>query len=248
MVSAKRCRRRSSRSTTPTWSSAWWTGYLRSAGATWRSRKQAERTSRSGWWTELWGATCACTQNRSCYSIIKSGYPPPVAFKKPSMEYFFYMPHVFFLFCVEFFAFYFFVFFLFRKSTSYYPIFCLRSFASLSTASIPEGRSLSGRLQRRRWPLSKWRRSLCSCRRPRPMESRPLTYFKPLTSGKVIPTPNTCLLNQLLPCVVHSSKRPLILSIGKDMAAVQRTLMALGSLAVTKDDGFYKGDRDWFHR
>lgn len=37
-------------------------------------------------------------------------------------------------------------------------------------------------------------------------------------------------------------------SIGKDMAAVQRTLMALGSLAVTKDDGFYKGDRDWFHR
>lgn len=35
---------------------------------------------------------------------------------------------------------------------------------------------------------------------------------------------------------------------GKDMAAVQRTLMALGSLAVTKDDGHYKGDRDWFHR
>uniref|UniRef100_A0A3B3YLZ0 Transgelin n=1 Tax=Poecilia mexicana TaxID=48701 RepID=A0A3B3YLZ0_9TELE len=35
---------------------------------------------------------------------------------------------------------------------------------------------------------------------------------------------------------------------GKDMAAVQRTLMALGSLAVTKDDGQYKGDRDWFHR
>lgn len=32
------------------------------------------------------------------------------------------------------------------------------------------------------------------------------------------------------------------------MAAVQRTLMALGSLAVTKDDGHYKGDRDWFHR
>lgn len=32
------------------------------------------------------------------------------------------------------------------------------------------------------------------------------------------------------------------------MAAVQRTLMALGSLAVTKDDGQYKGDRDWFHR
>lgn len=32
------------------------------------------------------------------------------------------------------------------------------------------------------------------------------------------------------------------------MAAVQRTLMALGSLAVTKDDGQYRGDRDWFHR
>ncbi|PKU38422.1 transgelin-3 [Limosa lapponica baueri] len=35
---------------------------------------------------------------------------------------------------------------------------------------------------------------------------------------------------------------------GKDMAAVQRTLMALGSLAVTKDDGCYKGDPSWFHR
>ncbi|XP_042354936.1 transgelin-like [Plectropomus leopardus] len=34
----------------------------------------------------------------------------------------------------------------------------------------------------------------------------------------------------------------------KDMAAVQRTLMALGSLAVTKDDGCYKGDPNWFHR
>ena len=35
---------------------------------------------------------------------------------------------------------------------------------------------------------------------------------------------------------------------GKDMAAVQRTLMALGNVAVTKDDGHYRGDRDWFHR
>ncbi|XP_061522773.1 transgelin-3b [Phycodurus eques] len=35
---------------------------------------------------------------------------------------------------------------------------------------------------------------------------------------------------------------------GKDMAAVQRTLMALGSVAVTNDDGHYKGDPDWFHR
>ncbi|XP_043928443.1 transgelin-3 [Protopterus annectens] len=35
---------------------------------------------------------------------------------------------------------------------------------------------------------------------------------------------------------------------GKDMAAVQRTLMALGSVAVTKDEGFYKGDPQWFHR
>lgn len=32
------------------------------------------------------------------------------------------------------------------------------------------------------------------------------------------------------------------------MAAVQRTLMALGSVAVTNDDGLYKGDPDWFHR
>ncbi|XP_077448339.1 transgelin-like [Stigmatopora argus] len=34
----------------------------------------------------------------------------------------------------------------------------------------------------------------------------------------------------------------------KDMAAVQRTLAALGSLAVTKDDGNYKGDPSWFHK
>lgn len=30
------------------------------------------------------------------------------------------------------------------------------------------------------------------------------------------------------------------------MAAVQRTLMALGSLAVTKNDGHYRGDPSWF--
>ncbi|KTF87029.1 hypothetical protein cypCar_00034585 [Cyprinus carpio] len=35
---------------------------------------------------------------------------------------------------------------------------------------------------------------------------------------------------------------------GKDMAAVQRTLMALGSEALTRDDGHYRGDKDWFHR
>ncbi|XP_043934261.1 transgelin-2-like [Protopterus annectens] len=34
----------------------------------------------------------------------------------------------------------------------------------------------------------------------------------------------------------------------KDMAAVQRTLTALGSLALTKDDGFYQGDQSWFVR
>jgi len=34
----------------------------------------------------------------------------------------------------------------------------------------------------------------------------------------------------------------------KDLAAVQRTLMSLGSLAVTKNDGNYKGDPSWFHR
>ncbi|XP_029304653.1 transgelin-like [Cottoperca gobio] len=35
---------------------------------------------------------------------------------------------------------------------------------------------------------------------------------------------------------------------GKDLAAVQRTLMALGCVAVTKNDGCYKGDPNWFHR
>ncbi|XP_048459271.1 transgelin-3 [Rhincodon typus] len=35
---------------------------------------------------------------------------------------------------------------------------------------------------------------------------------------------------------------------GKDLAAVQRTLMALGSVAVTKDDGYYCGDPNWFHK
>ncbi|XP_010730091.1 transgelin [Larimichthys crocea] len=34
----------------------------------------------------------------------------------------------------------------------------------------------------------------------------------------------------------------------KDLAAVQRTLMALGSLAVTKSDGCYRGDPSWFHK
>lgn len=35
---------------------------------------------------------------------------------------------------------------------------------------------------------------------------------------------------------------------GKDLAAVQRTLMALGSLAVTRNDGNYKGDPSWFYK
>uniref|UniRef100_W5MGU8 Transgelin n=1 Tax=Lepisosteus oculatus TaxID=7918 RepID=W5MGU8_LEPOC len=35
---------------------------------------------------------------------------------------------------------------------------------------------------------------------------------------------------------------------GKDLAAVQRTLMALGNLAVTKNDGNYRGDPNWFHK
>ncbi|XP_067827058.1 transgelin-like [Heptranchias perlo] len=34
----------------------------------------------------------------------------------------------------------------------------------------------------------------------------------------------------------------------KDMSAVQRTLMALGSIAITRDDGHYHGDPNWFHR
>ena len=39
---------------------------------------------------------------------------------------------------------------------------------------------------------------------------------------------------------------PSFLLTGKDLAAVQRTLMALGSLAVTKNDGYYRGDPNWF--
>lgn len=35
---------------------------------------------------------------------------------------------------------------------------------------------------------------------------------------------------------------------GKDLAAVQRTLSALGSLAVTKDEGTYQGDPSWFFK
>ncbi|KAM6983938.1 transgelin-like [Tautogolabrus adspersus] len=34
----------------------------------------------------------------------------------------------------------------------------------------------------------------------------------------------------------------------KDLASVQITLMALGNLAVTKNDGTYKGDPEWFHK
>ncbi|XP_075049257.1 transgelin-2 [Mixophyes fleayi] len=33
---------------------------------------------------------------------------------------------------------------------------------------------------------------------------------------------------------------------GKDMASVQRTLMNLGGMAVTKDDGYFRGDPNWF--
>uniref|UniRef100_A0A4W5M760 Transgelin n=1 Tax=Hucho hucho TaxID=62062 RepID=A0A4W5M760_9TELE len=35
---------------------------------------------------------------------------------------------------------------------------------------------------------------------------------------------------------------------GKDLAAVQRTLMSLGSVAVTKDDANYRGDPNWFFK
>ncbi|XP_016142279.1 transgelin-like [Sinocyclocheilus grahami] len=35
---------------------------------------------------------------------------------------------------------------------------------------------------------------------------------------------------------------------GKDLAAVQMTLLSLGSLAVTTDDGCYHGDPSWFHK
>ncbi|KAJ3591469.1 hypothetical protein NHX12_009414 [Muraenolepis orangiensis] len=35
---------------------------------------------------------------------------------------------------------------------------------------------------------------------------------------------------------------------GKDLAAVQRTLSALGSVAVTKDEGTYRGDPSWFFK
>lgn len=35
---------------------------------------------------------------------------------------------------------------------------------------------------------------------------------------------------------------------GKDLAAVQRTLMALGSIAVTKNDGNFRGNPDWFFK
>ncbi|PWS23285.1 hypothetical protein DKP78_13835, partial [Enterococcus faecium] len=35
---------------------------------------------------------------------------------------------------------------------------------------------------------------------------------------------------------------------GKDLASVQRTLMAIGSIAVTKDDGMFKGNPDWFFK
>lgn len=47
--------------------------------------------------------------------------------------------------------------------------------------------------------------------------------------------------NWFLATHVHSDS-------GKDLAAVQRTLSALGSLAVTKDDGTYLGDPNWFFK
>ncbi|KAL2096090.1 hypothetical protein ACEWY4_008238 [Coilia grayii] len=35
---------------------------------------------------------------------------------------------------------------------------------------------------------------------------------------------------------------------GKDLASVQRTLMAIASLAVTKEDGMFRGNPDWFFK
>ncbi|KAF6727304.1 Transgelin-3 [Oryzias melastigma] len=88
-----------------------------------------------------------------------------------------------------------------------------------STAFIQEEKSPSKKFQRPKWPSSKWKRSLSSCKLQKLTESPPTDIFQTVDLWE-----------------------------GKDMAAVQRTLMALGSLAVTKDDGHYKGDRDWFHR
>uniref|UniRef100_A0A3B1IJ60 Transgelin 2 n=1 Tax=Astyanax mexicanus TaxID=7994 RepID=A0A3B1IJ60_ASTMX len=48
---------------------------------------------------------------------------------------------------------------------------------------------------------------------------------------------------------LHSRGRYVIRkTLCKDLAAVQMTLMALGSIAVTKSDGCYRGDPSWFHR
>lgn len=71
-------------------------------------------------------------------------------------------------------------------SLDWFVLFCPRSSVGLSTAFIRGGRSLSRRLQRRRWPSNKWRRSRSSCKQLKLMESQPLTYFKLWTSGKVI--------------------------------------------------------------
>lgn len=48
---------------------------------------------------------------------------------------------------------------------------------------------------------------------------------------------------QRMCCVLNPA---LLFFPAKDMAAVQRTLMALGNLAVTKNDGNYQGDPSWF--
>lgn len=142
-------------------------------------------------------------------------------------------------------------------SLDWFVLFCPRSSVGLSTAFIRGGRSLSRRLQRRRWPSNKWRRSRSSCKQLKLMESQPLTYFKLWTSGKVIwlaylipEWQYSFTLNSRIIVFRYMSLQhyPFVLSKGKDMATVQRTLMALGSLAVTKDDGHYRGDRDWFHR
>lgn len=51
-------------------------------------------------------------------------------------------------------------------------------------------------------------------------------------------------LNYYIFCFNHPATMPS----GKDLAAVQRTLMALGSIAVTKDDGAFRGDPNWFFK
>lgn len=96
------------------------------------------------------------------------------------------------------------------------------------------------------WHSSRWRIYQSFSKPQRNMASNNLTCFRLWTSLRVRQLAEALwALGKTAPGLLMQD---CCLSSGKDLAAVQRTLMNLGSMAVTKMDGNYKGEPEWFHR